>query len=105
MKKIIYLLTIAGLALSISGCNMLDRPTKTAMTDETYWTNAENIRLFVNGAYTYYFTGYNSGWSASHATGVYGDSEVSDDATKSGALADIRTYQTTTGTEQKVSTL
>ena len=74
----------------MSGCNdFLDRPTKTALTDDTYWKNPENIRLYVNGGYTNYFTGYNSGWSATKATGVYGSPEYSDDATNAGAQADI----------------
>lgn len=90
MRKIFNVLSILTVVIALTGCDdFLNRPTKTALTDENYWNNYENIRLFVNGGYNYYFTGYNSGWSASHATGVYGDSEVSDDATKSGALSDI----------------
>lgn len=45
--------------------------------------------MYVNGGYTNYFTGYNSGWSATKATGVYGSPEYSDDATNAGAQADI----------------
>ena len=89
MKKF-FILFPALCALVMSGCNdFLDRPTKTALTDDTYWKNPENIRLYVNGGYTNYFTGYNSGWSATKATGVYGSPEYSDDATNAGAQADI----------------
>ncbi len=89
MKKSLIILS-ALLTLAVTGCaEFLDRPTKTALTDDTYWKNPENIRLFVNGGYTNYFTGYNSGWSATKATGIYGSAEYSDDATNSAAQADI----------------
>ncbi|MBO5405999.1 MAG: RagB/SusD family nutrient uptake outer membrane protein [Bacteroidales bacterium] len=92
MRKIFNLLTILTVVVAITGCDgFLDRPTKTALTDENYWNNPDNIRLFVNGGYNYYFTGYNSGWSGTKATSVFGDKEISDDVTTSGVQSDILT--------------
>lgn len=90
MRKLFNILTLLTVVVALTGCeSFLDRPTKTALTDENYWNNPDNIRLFVNGGYNYYFTGYNSGWSGTKATCVFGDTEKSDDATTSGVQSDI----------------
>jgi len=92
MKKIIHIFSLLAVMLTLSSCNdFLQRESLTDLTDDTYWKNDVTLRLFVNGGYTYYFTGYNSGWSAEHATGTYGDHAYSPDYTPSGALGDILT--------------
>lgn len=88
MKKLTYLI-FSIVALSFISCdNYLDRQSKTQMNDENFWTSEQNVRLFVNGAYTNYFVGYNSGWSSSYIPGVRG--EMSDDATSTGKLSSFR---------------
>lgn len=79
MKKFTYLLFSIALLASASCDKYLDRPSKTTMNDENYWSSEQNVRLFVNGAYTYYFPGYSSSWSSNYVPGVRG--ELSDDAT------------------------
>ncbi len=92
MKKILYIASFICLVAVLSGCSkFLERTSKTTLTDDNYWVSDDNMRLFVNGAYTYYFTGYNSGWSNGHATGTYGDHAYSPDWTPAGALGDILT--------------
>jgi len=89
MKKIIYVLIAAASAVLLSGCSdYLSRASKTSMTDENYWTSEDNIRLFVNGGYGNYFTGYNTGYSHAFAPAVC-EQEYSDAATCSGALPDL----------------
>lgn len=66
MKK--YWLILLLTAFVYSGCeDFLDRPPLTQMTDETYWTNENNVRLFANGFYTNYFVGYNNTWGTDYA--------------------------------------
>ncbi len=75
MKRIIPILLSVVAALVLTGCasDFLDRSSKVTMTDNAdYWTKAENLRLFVNGAYNNYFTGYNSGWSGTKAPTCFG---------------------------------
>ena len=88
MKKIsILLFSVAALILSSCAGDFLERPSKTTMNDENFWSSEGNIRLFVNGGFTNYFCGYYSGWSYNYAPGVRGDganSEFSDDVLKSG---------------------
>lgn len=60
MKKyIIAAFSIACLGLS-SCTDVLDRPSETKYTDDTYWTSEDQYRLYFNYYYPYYFTGYNS---------------------------------------------
>ena len=62
MKKTLYAFLSVLFLFSFTGCkDFLVREDKTSLTDENYWNNPDNIRLFVNGAYENYFTGYNSG--------------------------------------------
>ena len=88
MKKIsILLFSVAALILSSCAGDFLERPSKTTMNDENFWSSEGNIRLFVNGGFTNYFCGYYSGWSYNYAPGVRGDganSEFSDDVMTSG---------------------
>jgi hypothetical protein len=60
------------------------------MTDNAdYWTKATNVRLFVDGAYNQYFTGYNSGWSGTKAPTCFNRNECSDDISTGSAQYDI----------------
>ena len=89
MRKLFNILSILTVVVALTGCeSFLDRPTKTALTDENYWNNPDNIRLFVNGAYNTYFTGYNTGWGTNRVPSVR-NKEYSDDITTSGAQSDI----------------
>ncbi|MBS1682016.1 MAG: RagB/SusD family nutrient uptake outer membrane protein [Bacteroidetes bacterium] len=70
MRKYSIILLIA---ISIGGCNdFLTRPQLTSETDETYWTNENNVRLFANGFYSNYFTGYNTGFAWDYVPGNTG---------------------------------
>lgn len=82
MKKYIILFVSLS-AFLLAGCSdFLDRPQKSAMDDTNYWTNENNLRLFANGYYVNYFTGYFSGWSVDYTPlrGYY----FSDDFTSAG---------------------
>ena len=62
MKKyIIAAFSISCLGLS-SCTDVLDRPSETKYTDDTYWTSEDQYRLYFNYYYPYYFTGYNSSY-------------------------------------------
>ncbi len=68
MKKNIFLLFFIAL-LGFTSCNddMLDRPQLNKANDETFWINENNLRLYVNGFYTSYFVGYNTGYTLDYA--------------------------------------
>lgn len=92
MKKIIPIILSVVAAFVFTSCNteFLDRSSKVTMTDNAdYWTKAENIRLFVNGAYNQYFTGYNSGWTSTKGPTAWARNECSDDISTGGAQYDI----------------
>lgn len=92
MKRIIPILLSVVAALVLTGCasEFLDRSSKVTMTDNAdYWTKAENIRLFVNGAYNQYFTGYNSGWTSTKGPTAWVRNECSDDISVGSAQYDI----------------
>ena len=84
MKKIFNILVSLTLFAALTGCNFLERPSKTTMNDENYWTSEANIRLFVNNAYPTYFAGYNSNWTNNWAAGAW-HGEFCDDVLKTGA--------------------
>ena len=67
MKK--YILNILAIATFIfAGCNdVLDRPEKTKPTDDSFWKNEADLRLYTNDYYPQYFVGYNSGWAVQYA--------------------------------------
>src|ERR1051325_8442283 len=70
MKKYSIILIIA---LSVGGCNdFLTRPPLTVETDATFWTSEGNVRLFANGFYSNYFTGYNTGFAWDYVPGNTG---------------------------------
>ena len=59
----IYILTL--FTLFFTGCkkDFLTRYPLDAFTDDTYWTNENNVRTFANGFYSTYFTGFGSGFT------------------------------------------
>lgn len=68
MKKILIILTIVVVGLAFTSCEkFLDRPSLTTMDDGNFWTSESNLRLFANGFYAMYFTGYNSTWGVDYA--------------------------------------
>ena len=92
MKRIIPILLSIAAAIVLTGCSsdFLDRSSKVTMTDNAdYWTKAENIRLFVNGAYNQYFTGYNTGWTSTKGPTAWARNECSDDISVGSAQYDI----------------
>nr|MBD3620571.1 RagB/SusD family nutrient uptake outer membrane protein [Sunxiuqinia sp.] len=66
MKKNILLLLI-GLFAFTACENYLDRPAKTVMNDQNYWTSENNVRMFANGFYENYFPGYNTSYGTAYA--------------------------------------
>ncbi len=89
MKKyLIILITVVGLVFA--GCEkFLDRPSLTTMNDGNFWTSENNLRLFANGFYAMYFTGYNSTWGVDYTPlrGYY----FADDFTSSGKQGGFET--------------
>lgn len=84
MKKIFNIALAIAAALTLVSCSeFLERPSKTTMDNENYWSSEANLRLFVNGGFTNYFVGHYSGWSAGYDSAVRGDgssyTEWSDD--------------------------
>src|SRR5690625_1599821 len=63
-KQLLYKVTLCAALLLVTGCEEhLTRPPLDQMTDETYWTNEENVRTFSWGFYPGFFTGYGSGFT------------------------------------------
>ncbi len=68
MKKSILIIFSIVVALTFTSCDdFLDRPPLTTGTDDNYWTSETTVRLFVNGFYENYFTGYNTAWGTAYA--------------------------------------
>lgn len=66
MKKHI-LLILSVVTVFLSGCDsFLDRPQKSNLDDNNYWSNEANLRLFANGFYFNYFVGYNTSWGTAY---------------------------------------
>lgn len=65
MKKFIYISVAVLVSLSLVACEdgFLTKPPLDQMTDETYWTNEENVRTFAWGFYPAYFVGYGSSFA------------------------------------------
>lgn len=63
-KAFLYKAILLSAILAFSGCeDHLTRPPLDQMTDDTYWTNEENVRTFSWGFYPSFFTGYGSGFA------------------------------------------
>jgi hypothetical protein len=74
MKNKIFILVLV--LLSLSGCeDYLDRKNLDTFDESNFWTSEGNMRLFANGAYTAYFTGYGSGftWGNYFTGGAWAD--------------------------------
>jgi hypothetical protein len=72
-NKIFIIITVL---LSLSSCeDYLDRPNLDTFDESNFWTSEGNMRLFANGAYTAYFTGYGSGftWGNYFTGGAWSD--------------------------------
>lgn len=68
MKKYIFTIVLSLVALAFISCDdFLDRPPLTDMTDDTYWSSENTVRLFANAYYPQYFVGYSSGWGVDYA--------------------------------------
>ena len=90
MKKIFKIFAFGVLAFFTVSCNgFLDRESLTTMDDNNYWSSEGNLRLFVNGSYGTYFSGYSTKWSQVYAPGVYSSGEFSDDRTSTGKQSNI----------------
>lgn len=65
--KLIYGLVSASILLTACNKDVLDRPQLNSPTDNSYWRNETDIRLFATGFYTNYFVGYNSSFTTDYA--------------------------------------
>jgi hypothetical protein len=62
MKKNIFILMLV--LLGFTSCkDYLDRKNLDTFDESNYWINEGNLRLYSQGAYTAYFTGYGSGYT------------------------------------------
>ncbi len=66
-----YLKFLYGLlaTLFFLSCNkeVLDRPPLTTIVDANYWRNEDDVRLYANAYYPYYFSGYNTSSAVDYA--------------------------------------
>lgn len=81
----LYSIILASVLMTSCGKTLLDRPPLTSITDENYWRNEDDIRLYANGFYTNYFVGFNSSFTVDY-TPVRGYT-FSDDLTGKNAQA------------------
>ena len=88
MKKILYFLMALVLLVPTSCNDFLERNSLVDMDDSNFWKTENNVRLFVNGAYAYYFSGYSDNWGSVYAPEVYG-SGFNDDRTTTGTQNNI----------------
>ena len=64
-NRLLYIIIL--LATTIVGCNdVLDRPDKTSPTDDGYWKNETDVRLYTIQYKPQYFVGYNTGWAVQY---------------------------------------
>ncbi|PVD52485.1 RagB/SusD family nutrient uptake outer membrane protein [Terrimonas sp.] len=63
--KLIYSLT-AVILLASCNKNVLDRPPLTSYVDGQYWRNEDDIRMYANSYYPYYFSGYNTSFTTDY---------------------------------------
>ena len=62
MKRNIFIFILV--LFSLSGCkDYLDRKNLDTFDESNFWINEGNMRLYAQGAYTAYFTGYGSGYT------------------------------------------
>lgn len=63
MKTKLYFLLLVGLCFSACQEDFLTRQPFDRATDDTYWTNEENVRTFAWGFYQNFFWGYGEGYA------------------------------------------
>lgn len=63
MKTKLYFLLLVGLFFSACEEDFLTRQPFDRATDDTYWTNEENVRTFAWGFYQNFFWGYGEGYA------------------------------------------
>lgn len=88
MKKLAYI--FLGTSLLFTGCSdLLDRPelNKIEDSEESYWRNENDFRLFSNEFYANFFVGYNTGFGTAYAPLV--GYNFSDDLTSQGAQVQL----------------
>ncbi len=63
-----YIYSVVAALVLLTSCNkdVLDRPQLNDPTDDTFWQNETDIRLFANGYYTNYFNGYSTGFGVDY---------------------------------------
>lgn len=67
MKTNIFKIAIITATLGLFACNdVLDRPPLTTLEDEVFWVSEQNVRLFANDAYPYFFPGYNTAFGTDY---------------------------------------
>jgi len=74
MKKNILIIIVV--LFSLSGCkDYLDKKNLDTFDESNFWTSEGNMRLYAQGAYTAYFTGYGSGftWGNYFTGGAWAD--------------------------------
>ncbi|ANE49150.1 RagB/SusD family nutrient uptake outer membrane protein [Flavisolibacter tropicus] len=65
-SKYLYSLLACTLLLSC-GKDVLDRPPLTNYLDDQYWRNEDDVRMYANSYYPYYFSGYNTGFGVDYS--------------------------------------
>ncbi len=68
MKNYNNLFLIAFTCIIFVSCNkkVLERPPLTSYVDNAYWRNEEDIRMYVNSYYSYFFSGYNTSYTVDY---------------------------------------
>jgi starch-binding outer membrane protein, SusD/RagB family len=68
MKYLKYLYGLLATLFFLS-CNkeVLDRPPLTTIVDAEYWRNEDDVRLYANAYYPYFFSGYNTSSAVDYA--------------------------------------
>lgn len=67
MKNIKLIYSLAAIVILVScNKNILDRPPLTSYVDGQFWRNEDDVRMYVNSYYPYYFSGYNTSFTADY---------------------------------------
>ena len=68
MKYLKYFGSLLAVLFFLS-CNkdILDRPPLTSYVDGLYWRNEDDVRMYANAYYPYYFSGFNTGFGVDYA--------------------------------------
>ena len=85
-NKLSNILIALAICLFATSCDdILDRPDRNVPTDNSFWKSESDVRLYANGFYENYFSGYGYGWATSYAPFLsYGFNDLQ---TSSGAQA------------------